>query len=654
MRGKNRNSEHTAVIKAIAGLGIFAVSFLILQHAAFSQTKAPVESSSLRRASAVDFEAYALKALDDIHQLQDDNHYDHVEGEHNVAAEKELPLPINNRRGFCSLIPPGLSASHLWSKHAERLVAVTGKGIYKNQSQQPKWIQELMQFLSPRFLRLGFRAPPLPETLQAVLDIIFKRLQDPESNPPLRIAVFGGSVTQGRGSCVDPFTDSNKHQDPPPKKNNCNWVTRIQVFADEFLGKGVVQVVNLAAGGTNTGLAQSVVKYRLYQERSPLFPGPDIVINTYTTNDAFVPNHNTDVTNTTQFSDDRRDLHQQFIRNALRSRPCSPLPLVAYIHDYLGNMHDRILGERANRNVIQELSDWYHTTFISYSDAVQRIVHANDKELAFSAKWENQIDVHFGMPGHVAASWVAAFGALQAVVDHCEDEYKVQESPFAGHHSTEVMNLVERVQPPELTKETRLSTISGEWKAEKERIDQEDRELCEATTDNDVAPVVPCVLAFVANNAGTVSTAGALTNYLKPRIASNDGWVAKDDMSQGGWSNKLGWTAEKPGARVTFFVDNIHTQARFIRIFHLKSYGDIWKGSTVNGQVRSIDSNNNSEVVGEFTLEGFWEDRFSLFVPFTLDLKDKAVQPGNRVELSLDLVGGSSFKITSIIICNHE
>jgi hypothetical protein len=517
----------------------------------------------------------------------------------------------------------------------------------------------MMQFLATRFLRLGYQAPPLPETLEAVLDIVYKRIEDPETNPPLKIAVFGGSVAQGRGSCLDRFSDSNKNQDPTSKRQHCNYVSRMQVYADEFLGPGVIQILNLAAGGTNTGLATPMVLYQLYEQGSPLFPtGPDIIVNAYTTNDAFVASHDIDITNSTTFQEERRDLQQQFIRSALRSRPCSPLPLVAYFHDYVGNFHDRLLGEHANNHAIHELSDWYHTALISYSDVIERIVLANAKEVAFSALWEKQIDVHFGMQGHFAASWVAAFGALQAVVDHCEDEYRVKESSFDQQHSAAVMDLVERIPPPVLNRETRWSTISDEWKAEKERIAQEDRELCGTTAGNSSATmsseVVPCVLAFIANTAGTVRTKQALNKYLGPHISANVGWVAKDDISQGGWSNKLGWVANEPHASMTLFVDNIHTQARFIRIFHLKSYGDEWLNSTVHGEVRSIDANNNAEVVGEFKLEGFWDDKFSLTIPYTLDLDGKAIQPGNRIELSLKLTGGSQFKITSIMICNHE
>jgi len=633
-------------MKEIVFIAVIAALFFLQQSMTsyrVAKTYPVRDGSVLRHATVMDFEQYAQSALlnSTVRKME----------EFNVKEE-----PANRRTGLCSLLPPGISASHLWKEHAEKLANITGRGIYKDETKQPAWIEEMMEFLSPRFLRLGYRAPPLPETLQVILDIVYKRIQDPESNPPLKIAIFGGSVTLGRGSCVDRFSDSNRNQDPAPKKQHCTWVNRMQVYADEFLGPNVIQVINLAAGGTNTGLATPIVLYQLYEQGSSLLPnGPDIIINSYTTNDALNHNHDHDATNSTSFMETKLELQQQFIRSAMRSRPCSSLPLVAYFHDYVGNMHDRLLGEHINKNAIQELSGWYHTALISYSDAVERIVLANDKELAFSALWKH-IDVHFGLQGHVAASWVLAFGVLQAVVDHCEDDYQVKETPFGEHHNADVMDLVERVAPPPLNRETRLSTVSNKWKTEKERVAQEDRELCGVGDDSGSgATSAPCVLAFVANTAGTVRKAKALNKYLRPYIAANVGWIAKDDISQGGWSNKLGWVASEPGASLTLFADNIHTQARFIRIFHLKSYGEAWKNSTVSGTVRNIDSsNNNAEVVGEFTLEGFWEDKFSLTVPYTIDLQEKAVQPGNRIELSLDLVEGAQFKITSIMVCNHE
>jgi hypothetical protein len=586
-------------------------------------------------------------------------------GPHNSSLPDGLPnnstttveeLPSHNRTGFCSLLPPGIMASRLWTQQAHRIGNVTGRGIFEGEA--PAWIPKLVQFVSPRFLRLGYQAPPLPETLRAVLEIVYRRIQDPILHPPLKVAVFGGSVTQGRGSCTDLF-GAIAGSSPSAKNYECSWVGRMQVLADEFLGPGVVKVFNLASGGTNSDLADPTIQFKLYKDAALLPHGPDVLINSYTTNDSFLRSHTLDATNDTDYTDTHRDRHNRIIRHASHARPCSPLPLVAYMSDYLGNQHDRIVGEQLNEHAIQEVSTWYHTAFVSYAAAVRRLVYANTKERIFSALWQNPrgvttVDVHFGMQGHFTASWVAAFGALQAVVDYCEDDYRTTESPIPDQQSNSTMNLVERVLPPPLTRETRLSTITNEWKEEQEHLEERNKELCEGHGHDQEGP---CSLAFVASPVGTVRNPGAFANYLRPRTMNNDGWAVKQDISQGGWSKKLGWVATKANATATLFVDNVRAPARVVRVYYLKSYGAIWANATLQGIVRNVGANqtsNSSEVVGEFTVEGFWRDDnpFSIAVPLVLELTNP-VPVGNRVELQLDVIGGSIFKIVSIMICRE-
>jgi hypothetical protein len=46
----------------------------------------------------------------------------------------------------------------------------------------------------------SIKTRPHPFVMERVIEIIIKRITDPMKHPPLQIAVFGGSVTEGFNS----------------------------------------------------------------------------------------------------------------------------------------------------------------------------------------------------------------------------------------------------------------------------------------------------------------------------------------------------------------------------------------------------------------------------------------------------------------------
>ena len=83
---------------------------------------------------------------------------------------------------------------------------------------------------------------------------------------------------------------------------------------------------------------------------------------------------------------------QEFIRTALSSRPCSIPPLVVNVDDYLGPLHNSILGELSYKTTLTQLAKWYDTVAISYAEVVRDIAYANTADKTFF----NEKDVHFG------------------------------------------------------------------------------------------------------------------------------------------------------------------------------------------------------------------------------------------------------------------
>jgi hypothetical protein len=159
-------------------------------------------------------------------------------------------------------------------------------------------------------------------------------------------------LLSGSGCDVIPTEIRKKLNKQPGEKNgpvrgrDCAWPSRLQQLADSFLGKEVVWIHNLAAGGTGSEQAQPVLNYWLYPRNSPLRDrGPDVVINSYSVNDNF---HHWKSSNATvdfdHFNSTLRKT-QNFLRTALRSRPCDDPPLVLFVDEYFGNTHELLLGE---------------------------------------------------------------------------------------------------------------------------------------------------------------------------------------------------------------------------------------------------------------------------------------------------------------------
>jgi hypothetical protein len=436
----------------------------------------------------------------------------------------------------------------------------------------------------------------------------------------------------------------------------CNWVKTVQRLMDAVLGGKVVEIHNLAIGGTGTGTSIPVIKYKLYAQGSPFLPaGPDVIINAYSTNDAYVPQQMDDVTEDAHWQRNSRHQAQEFIRSAIQSRPCSDLPMVMYFDDSLGNQHNIIMGENMNGRIIQEMADWYNIFLVSYADAVRRVVYANSAEERFSATWNwkdprpaDRTDVHFPMTGHFTAAWVMCFAILQSVVDFCEDGSDAEMPPFPKEFPKDIVDLVNRVPPPRLDKGILLENISTLWQtAGKEQEQTRQSEECKSGIAD---TIVPCPFAFVAGPAGTVRSTGQIDSYLNgDRVVSNDGWQGIDDSSNG-WSMKIGYVPTKPNATSTFFVHDLKADLKTLKISYLKSYGEKWMNSRVRFTVRSIETNAHSAIVSTFDLEGYHNSTVSISFSYSSEL---LIPKGQRVEVEMQLVGGTSFKLISFMLCHH-
>ena len=185
----------------------------------------------------------------------------------------------------------------------------------------------------------SIKTRPHPFVMERIMEIIIKRIQDPTNHPPLRIAVFGGSVTEGFNSRANSINISTSNRDP----RLCTWSCRLENLLNEILpivyfghtnlpilsskkssandnnitddaDLKLVQVRNFAVGGSDSSIGAMSLEYNLFVTDMAQM---DIVISAYAANDLQSP---------IGLEQDRIFEHmQQFHKTAKAQRPRPPL-----------------------------------------------------------------------------------------------------------------------------------------------------------------------------------------------------------------------------------------------------------------------------------------------------------------------------------------
>ena len=396
-------------------------------------------------------------------------------------------------------------------------------------------------------LQRGVRARPSAHSLKHIIDIVHKRIMDPDTFPPLKIAVLGGSVTRGQG-CHKPILPGSRRL----KSNLCAWPSRLERLINTLAGFQVVEIHNLAVSATNLQFGTQLVKYHLYPDA--LLPdGPDVIFSSFSSNEQVV---HEDTTKSVLFSNQKRDRVQDFITASQMSSPCQPPPPIVFVDDYLGNQQDFILGEMTFNKVVTELADWYgQVMHVSYADVVRRHVYADTSETTFSSFWpletvgryrgQPSVEVHFGMGGHVAIAWSLLFAMVDVVTSYCENyafEQVMKENGDKGVFTEQVLDLVENVPPPELKSSLLLQNVSRQWRESAVRMHNSQSGCNNAADDKS-----PCVFAFLAGPDATARDEVELREYLQPFMIANEGWESVMEYGGGGINKSV----KKPGLIAT-------------------------------------------------------------------------------------------------------
>ena len=404
-----------------------------------------------------------------------------------------------------------LNAGNIWMKYWDSILESSyyhpsssdidpqNKEIYKN----------LLLDVGPTQLEQGLMTLPRHEHIERIWDILEKRRTNPESSPPLRVLVMGGSVVEGVG-CKQTKSDNTTIEG---FGRDCSWPGRVESFVNNFLGYDAIKVINIAQGGTGTAQALSIIKYWMYPEQ---LKGavPDIIIHAFGSNDS----HLGSVPDTEM--ERIKELHEQgvsrlnaYIQAVQRSHPC-PTPIVIHLDDYFaGHQQGAFIGDFTYRMILKEVAGWYHNMAVSSAQVVDDYIYPDPmKENAFSPGWrpnkrgsrKGKIgeNVHFDFPGHLAVLWTWMYSSLKVAVQFCNDkdweqhqENKVKHvfgssnAPGRSSFTNDMVHSLRGVNPPPLDYQLELEDISQKWQEEKVR--QENH--CKTVSKNN-----PCVMAWVA------------------------------------------------------------------------------------------------------------------------------------------------------------
>ena len=224
------------------------------------------------------------------------------------------------------------AASDLWTSNVALMLSASlpaRRSDADDGEEEEGWTRSLLASLSPSSLRRSAAASSEgegeggsstlradPDAVRGLLRRVRDRIVDPTSHPPVLIVVYGGSNAEGQG-CVVPAVavptdaagtaddapdDGRAAVDPLTPVRRCvAWPQRFGSLINNLLGAEVVNVVNLAEGGTDPSLALTLVRNGMYppsvllpppseydgdgggagrgKERGPR--GPDVVIDAY-------------------------------------------------------------------------------------------------------------------------------------------------------------------------------------------------------------------------------------------------------------------------------------------------------------------------------------------------------------------------------------
>ena len=555
------------------------------------------------------------------------------------------------------------------------------------------WVDESMSYFTYSRLQHTSISRPIDQirSIGRIHSIIDEKIKSPTKAPPLRIVVFGGSVTNGH-YCLDNGFDLEVRNDgkghdpagtPPQQSKICAWSGRLQDMMDETFGPGVVDIINLAVGGAKSDMSTALMDFGLIPDSTP-----DIIIWDHGINDAMTT-VNPDVKYYESSNLDAEQIFeklQRFYQAALALPTSCKNP-----HPPLVIMLDSLIGQQKRfpqisdalrvSTAISKMLAWYPDIWgISSANTIRPYIltKVNNEKKMIGLLGSNEVTTHPGMMYHISIAWVLMFNFLNALHDHC-----ITRNILKPMNESEYLQLS---HIPVLHAELRMLDIPELWK---ERIPEPmDNESClekqmsktEAAKKFTIDSSLTCYYAWIVNSMLKVDTPRNVYRKIEPYLVSNEGWSAHSTDSK---TNPGGWIP--PGGRGSFFTlqfTDVPTTVNFLTIVYMQSYSHMWINSTL--QIDCIFFNPSSDISTDFLeqiesnplpmldhtymsgkinrtesytairhlISGYHDDETSILVPIKEPLPDRTLEEGkSSLLLHFRLLDGETFKIAGMALC---
>jgi lysophospholipase L1-like esterase len=516
--------------------------------------------------------------------------------------------------------------------------------------------------------------------------------ENPNAPRKLNLLIMGGSVTMGVVGHINPV--SSKMSSGYMRRAGA-WPARLEQFLPRlFNGVNLVNVHTMALGGTNT---ESAITMWDYQLLAGDIPYPDILINAYSTNDMHWNSMQDAIARNQTLEQSLMELSQAFIRQVMTpKRSCRHAPpMLLYFDDYVGNEQHEVLATMASTQTMNLLSGYYGVGSISYADAIRDIRYGDTTEWWFSSNWyeggEYTRAVHPHMGMHISATWVVAYYLFNLVTTYCSLP-EIETKPIKGipetihrlHAGIERSSKGEwdydyqsinglpplraskknleggprekpRGIPPPLTNTLSLEHISDTWREDALANAALWKTVPEClaeghfddTIDHDSLPK-PCVFSWVVNLERRLDQPKHLAGKLKPYLSSNEGWSAEAD------NNKLGWVPSSGlGSKFTLEFKKVPQPVQMMTWMIMRSYGEKWEGSKLK-----VEAWSGNKKLASDEIVGFHDKKTSETYNIKMKLIDQdsespGIPAGSDLKVTFELVGGTTFKISGMAICDH-
>jgi GDSL-like Lipase/Acylhydrolase family len=567
-------------------------------------------------------------------------------------------------------IPPGarsVSPSMVWSLIKERVLNASYYPPLEHGKSDAfrKYVNTIFAFYSAAKLRRSNAHPAPPNTIRRIVALVdaYKTQLERYNNAaaqqgnrtlavpppePIRILVLGGSVTKGTNCLASSEVWLGRKQGTP--EWYYAWPARLEhmlnqiFFGTDTVGGSPFKVNNYAMGATNSEVGAAMLENQLIPglQENP----PDIVIVSYSTNDARDPDRNATY-----------HVHlQNLVRAAHNTRPCDDdLPLVIMADDMHGMLDEDPALEITGS--LYKLASWYNVMLVAYGNvarhaSIASYINITQPNPLLGSPYDN---LHHGVGMHIGIAWTIVFNLLSAFQETCSDVVETtDELPVATLDSMKWA----LVEPP--TKyQGRIASIEDASKEWRNRIAWKDQHCPMPATE--LAPFSTSVCAYAWTvNPVTISEPHHIDEALRPALVDVDGWRA-DYFNNGTVFRSPGFGTETPNSTFSLELRNVTQPTKHLTIFSMSSYGPGFSNSVLQLKVRIVRSASSSASAKDqkksndeatYEVKGSHDLRTSVFFPHKFRLPgDQGAQAGDTIRLDARLVSGKAFKIQAVAFC---